>query len=497
MASVFRGEQDAEPRDVAVKIMHAALLRDATFAKRFAREAKAAARIVHPNSVRILEHGADGDILYLAMELLAGQDLFDVLARERRLPEARAVRILLQVCGALGAAHAHGIVHRDLKPENVMILPAPGEPSADLVKVLDFGIAKILDRASPRGRASPQRARRRPHEQRRRARCSPWWAASWARPSTCRPSSPGASPSTRAATSTRAAPSSIRWSPAGRRSGATTSSTCSCPTPTSRRRRRARSGPTSTPGWSGSSSRPSRRAPTTASRPLPSSSPSSAPSSPSCPPACARQAPGRAPARPPSPATPAPGRPDRGGDQGAGPHVRASPPPDTLRSPASNGRGRGRRARASPRRRRGPGQVAPLRAKPASPVVFEKTLSFGPHASAPGSRGRRRRSPACRRVREKTLSFESRAPRRACRGRPPRSRSPPPGSRRRRSSPACEKKAPPAAGGRKDAAVRRACVEAARSACRRVGESRHGPEAVPREAEQASARSADGEEASA
>jgi len=145
MASVYRGEQDAEPRQVAVKIMHAELLQDATFAKRFTREAKAAARIEHRNSVQIVEHGADGPMLYLAMELLAGQDLFDLLARERRLPEARAVRIVLQVCGALAAAHAQGIVHRDLKPENVMILPDPAEPGADLVKVLDFGIAKILE----------------------------------------------------------------------------------------------------------------------------------------------------------------------------------------------------------------------------------------------------------------------------------------------------------------------------------------------------------------
>src|SRR5262249_49388693 len=78
MASVYRGEQDGTPRDVAVKIMHPELLRDATFGKRFTREAKAAARIVHENSVQILEHGADGNLLYLAMELLVGQDLFDV-----------------------------------------------------------------------------------------------------------------------------------------------------------------------------------------------------------------------------------------------------------------------------------------------------------------------------------------------------------------------------------------------------------------------------------
>jgi serine/threonine-protein kinase len=146
MASVYRGEQDGEPRDVAVKIMHPFLLRDATFAKRFAREAKAAARIEHKNSVRMLAHGADGELLYLAMELLRGQDLFDLLHRERRFTEARAARVVMQMCGALAAAHAHGIVHRDLKPENVMIVDDPERPGTELVKVLDFGIAKILER---------------------------------------------------------------------------------------------------------------------------------------------------------------------------------------------------------------------------------------------------------------------------------------------------------------------------------------------------------------
>src|SRR5579862_9422948 len=111
MASVYRGEQDAEPREVAVKIMHPELLREASFAKRFTREAKAASRIDHRNTVRILEHGADGDLLYLAMELCVGLDLFDLLARERRLTEVRAVGIAAQICAALTAAHAHGIVH--------------------------------------------------------------------------------------------------------------------------------------------------------------------------------------------------------------------------------------------------------------------------------------------------------------------------------------------------------------------------------------------------
>jgi serine/threonine-protein kinase len=145
MAAVFRGEQTGEPRQVAVKVMHRGLSSDQAFVKRFQREAQAAARIDHRNTVRILEHGCDRDVVYIAMELVSGQDLYDVLARERRLSEARAGRIVLQVCAALDAAHRHGVVHRDLKPENVMLVSDPDDPEADLVKVLDFGIAKLVE----------------------------------------------------------------------------------------------------------------------------------------------------------------------------------------------------------------------------------------------------------------------------------------------------------------------------------------------------------------
>ena len=147
MASVYRAVQVEEPRDVAVKVMHPHLTGDPTFVGRFRREAKAASQIQHPNTVQILDYGVDGRVLYIAMELLAGQDLFETLVVERRLGERRAVRILIQICEALIAAHDKGIVHRDLKPENIMLLPPDiTDPTAPRVKVLDFGIAKILER---------------------------------------------------------------------------------------------------------------------------------------------------------------------------------------------------------------------------------------------------------------------------------------------------------------------------------------------------------------
>jgi serine/threonine protein kinase len=146
MAAVYRATQPAEPHDVAIKVMLPQLLSDPTFVGRFRREAKAAARLQHPNTVGIIDYGVDGRLPYIAMELLLGQDLYEMLVLNRRLPEVRTAKILLQVCDALSAAHEQGIVHRDLKPENIMLLRDSADPNVDHVKVLDFGIAKILER---------------------------------------------------------------------------------------------------------------------------------------------------------------------------------------------------------------------------------------------------------------------------------------------------------------------------------------------------------------
>ncbi|MFO0619620.1 MAG: protein kinase [Polyangiaceae bacterium] len=152
MATVFRGVDQQSGGDVAVKVMHPHLAEDRTFAGRFRQEAKAAAMLTHPNSVRIIHFGEDNRVHYIAMELVSGRDLRDVLKLEKRLSEARAATIVANVCDALDAAHRIGIVHRDLKPENIMVLPDDKPGGSDVIKVLDFGIAKLVDKEPQRPR---------------------------------------------------------------------------------------------------------------------------------------------------------------------------------------------------------------------------------------------------------------------------------------------------------------------------------------------------------
>jgi serine/threonine-protein kinase len=145
MAKVYRGEQEGEPRAVAIKIMNPELALDAKFVKRFRREAKSAALLQHPSTVKIFDYGVEDGLPYIAMELLAGAELVAILDHEKRLSEMRAAKIIGEVLSALSMAHEQGIVHRDLKPENIMIVRPPDRPTTELVKVLDFGIAKIVN----------------------------------------------------------------------------------------------------------------------------------------------------------------------------------------------------------------------------------------------------------------------------------------------------------------------------------------------------------------
>lgn len=143
MGRVYLAIQESIDRQVAIKILHQHLMEDRRVAKRFAREAQAASRFNHPNSISIIDFGqTEHDSLYIAMEYITGSDLADIISRDAPLAVDRTVRIAVQVLSALQLAHSNNIIHRDLKPENIML--AEGMPGhKDFVKVCDFGIAKI------------------------------------------------------------------------------------------------------------------------------------------------------------------------------------------------------------------------------------------------------------------------------------------------------------------------------------------------------------------
>lgn len=146
MGAVYRAEQVALDKHVALKILHPSLRQDATFVRRFHREAKAAAALEHPNSVSILDFGEEPDgLLYIAMEYLDGRDLFQLIQEEWPLSKERIVALMRQVCGAVARAHDTGVVHRDLKPENIMVISRVGDDGEfeEVVKVCDFGIAHL------------------------------------------------------------------------------------------------------------------------------------------------------------------------------------------------------------------------------------------------------------------------------------------------------------------------------------------------------------------
>lgn len=138
MATVYLAIDTRLDRRVALKVMHADLARDQDFVNRFIGEAKAVARLSHPNIVSVYDQGSDGYYLYLAMEYLPGRTLRDLLDERGWFEPREALHIMVPLLSGLAAAHAAGIIHRDVKPENVLIAP-DGH-----LKVVDFGLARAL-----------------------------------------------------------------------------------------------------------------------------------------------------------------------------------------------------------------------------------------------------------------------------------------------------------------------------------------------------------------
>jgi tRNA A-37 threonylcarbamoyl transferase component Bud32 len=139
MGAVYKARQPSLDRLVALKVLPPEAGRDPAFAERFAREARALARLAHPNIVAVHDVGKAGDFYYFVMEYVDGANLRQVL-RDGQLRPEQALRIVPQICDALQYAHEEGVVHRDIKPENIL-LDRKGR-----VKIADFGLAKLLGR---------------------------------------------------------------------------------------------------------------------------------------------------------------------------------------------------------------------------------------------------------------------------------------------------------------------------------------------------------------
>ncbi len=142
MGVVFRARHVVGGEVVALKLMAPDLADNPTFRDRFIREAEAAPNLIHPNIVPVFESGvADGE-LFIAMELIEGADLKDLIQQEGRLDPKRVLSIFRQAAGALDAAHESGMVHRDVKPQNILVIPRETPAGTDRVYLTDFGLVR-------------------------------------------------------------------------------------------------------------------------------------------------------------------------------------------------------------------------------------------------------------------------------------------------------------------------------------------------------------------
>jgi serine/threonine-protein kinase len=142
MGQVYLARHRGLDSFVAIKMMHVEHIKDKSAIERFTREARACAQVEHQNAVRVFDCGEQDGNCYLVMEYLKGESLRDRLNDRETFPVAEAARFAISVCDVLGAMHAKRIIHRDLKPDNIMFRQ---QGNAEIVKVLDFGIAKLAE----------------------------------------------------------------------------------------------------------------------------------------------------------------------------------------------------------------------------------------------------------------------------------------------------------------------------------------------------------------
>ncbi len=148
MGEVYRAKHEMMPKEYALKVLNTNQITENSW-RRFQIEAQAIARMNHPNVVVIYNLGVHaGRLPFYVMDLLSGESLFDRLNRVEQLSVAEALPLFIQVCEGLGYAHKKGIVHRDIKPHNIVVLTEP-EASGALVKIVDFGIAKLAETKDP------------------------------------------------------------------------------------------------------------------------------------------------------------------------------------------------------------------------------------------------------------------------------------------------------------------------------------------------------------
>jgi serine/threonine-protein kinase len=149
MGAVYRAEHTMMRKDLAIKVLLPEFGGKDEFVRRFEREAESASRLQHPNIITVTDFGRTREgSLFLAMEFLAGESLAHVI-KGGALPRARALNVIRQTLRGLEHAHGAGIVHRDLKPDNIMLVERDGQ--VDVVKILDFGIAKVTEPVTGRG----------------------------------------------------------------------------------------------------------------------------------------------------------------------------------------------------------------------------------------------------------------------------------------------------------------------------------------------------------